>query len=131
MDERLSIIGLAFRAGKLAVGDKAVHEAVRDKKARLICTAADAAVRVKESAERAPARCNALYTDTGISRIQLGQALGLSDCGVIAFLDPGFAWAFSEKLEKIDGARYAPLKEELKTRKDRAEKRRAKKRDTK
>ena len=131
MDERLAIIGLAFRAGKLAVGDNAVGEAVRDKKARLICTAADAAARVQESARRAPERCNALYTATSISRAHLGQALGLSDCGVVAFLDPGLAWAFSEKLTKLDGGQYAALEEELKIRKERAEKRRAKKRDAK
>ena len=131
MDEGLGIIGLALRAGKLAVGDKAVSEAVRDKKARLICTAADAAERVQESAKRAPARCNALYTHTPISRTRLGQALGLSDCGVIAFLDPGFAWAFSEKLAKFDKEQYGPLEAELKIRKERAEKRRTKKREQK
>ena len=131
MDEGLGIIGLALRAGKLAVGDKAVSEAVRDKKARLICTAKDAGTRVRESAMRAPERCNGLYADTTIGRVQLGQALGLSDCGVIAFLDPGLAWAFAEKLAKADGDRYGTLEQELKSRKDRAEKRKAKKRDQK
>ena len=127
MDEGLGIIGLALRAGKLAVGDKVVSEAVRDKKARLICTAADASPRVRESAMRAPERCNGLYADTPIPRVQLGQALGLSDCGVIAFLDPGLAWAFAEKLARINPEQYGALEAELKARKERAEKRKAKK----
>ena len=131
MDENLGIIGLAFRAGKLAVGDKAVSEAVRDKRARLICTAKDAGERVRNSARQAPKRCNGLYADTPISRTQLGQVLGLSDCGVIAFLDPGLAWSFADKLAKADREQYGALETELKARKDRAEKRKAKKQEQK
>jgi len=128
MDERLGLVGLAYRAGKLAAGDAAVSEAVAaNKRVRLICTASDASERVRERAERMPERCNGLYVELPFTRIELGAALGLKDCGIIAFLDPGFAWAFAKKLSEIDAARYSALEAELRARKDRAERRKQKK----
>jgi len=128
MDERLNLVGLAFKAGMLAAGDAAVSEAVTaNKRVRLICTAKDASARVIESAGRMPERCNGLYVDTPFTRDEFGAALGLKECGIIAFLDPGFAWAFSKKLAEIDAARYSALEEELRARKERAERRKAKK----
>ena len=127
MSDGLGLLGLALLAGKLAAGDKAVSEAVFEKRARLICTAADAGARIQERAVRMPKRCNGMYTNTPFTRTEIGAALGMSDCGMIAFLDPGFAWAFSNKLAEIDEARYRALEEELRARRDRAERRKAKK----
>ena len=127
MDERLKLVGLAFKAGKLAAGDTAVREAVFAKRVRLICTAVDASERVVTGAERMPERCNGLYTATPFTRAELGAALGLRDCGIIAFLDPGLAWAFAEKLNEIDHVRYRALEEELRARRDRAQRRKQKK----
>jgi len=124
----LQLVGLAFKAGKLAVGDAAVSEAaVANKRVRLICTASDASERVRERAEQMPERCNGLYVALPVDRVALGAALGLKDCGIIAFLDPGFAWAFAKKLTEIDAARYGALEAELRARKDRAERRKQKK----
>ena len=128
MGDQLGLVGLAFRAGKLAAGDAAVSEAVSaNQRVRLICTASDASPRVLERAARMPERCNGLHVDLPFTRTELGGALGLRDCGIIAFLDPGFAWAFAKKLTEIDEARYGALEEELRARKDRAERRRGKK----
>ncbi|MCL2828103.1 MAG: ribosomal L7Ae/L30e/S12e/Gadd45 family protein [Oscillospiraceae bacterium] len=127
MSNGLGLLGLALRAGKLAAGYTAVSEAVHTKRARLICTAADASERVRESARHMPDRCNGLYTDTGFTQEQLGRALGLNACGIVAFLDPGFAWAFAKKLEEKDRERYGALVEALAHRKDRATKRQIKK----
>jgi len=127
MREELSLVGLAFRAGKLAAGDAAVNEAVTAKRVRLICTAKDASERILERAKRMPERCNGLYTETLFTRAEIGASLGLTDCGIIAFLDPGFAWGFSKKLIEIDSERYRALEAELRTRQDRAARRRVKK----
>ena len=125
----MGLVGLAYKAGKLAVGDTAVSEAVTaNKRVRLIGTASDASERVIDRAERMPERCNGLYTALPFTRGELGVALGLKDCGIIAFLDPGFAWAFSNKLAEIDAVRYGALEAELRARKDRAERRKNKKR---
>ena len=127
MDERLGLVGLAFRAGKLAVGDVGVREAVFAKRVRLICTASDASERVLEGARQMPERCNGLFTETPFTRGELGAALGLLECGIIAFLDPGFAWAFAKKLTEINHLRYSALEAELRARRDRAERRKTKK----
>ena len=127
MRNELGLVGLALKAGKLAAGDAAVSEAVTAKRVRLICTAADAGARTTERAERMPERCNGLYVESPFTRTELGAALGLSDCTIIAFLDPGLAWAFAKKLTEIDAARYGALEEELRARKERAERRRNKK----
>ena len=123
----LGIVGLALRAGKLAAGDAAVSEAVTDKRVRLICTAMDASERILDRARHMPDRCNGLYTSTPFTRAELGAALGLRECGIIAFLDPGFAWMFAKKLAEIDRERYGALEEALEGRKDRALLRKAKK----
>jgi ribosomal protein L7Ae-like RNA K-turn-binding protein len=127
MDDRLGLVGLAYRAGKLAAGDAGVREAVTAKRVRLICTASDAGERVLAGARRMPERCNGLYTDTPFTRYELGAALGLKECGIIAFLDPGLAWAFAKKLTEIDDERYRALEADLCARRERAERRRAKK----
>ncbi|MCL2367562.1 MAG: hypothetical protein FWC72_01055 [Oscillospiraceae bacterium] len=123
----LRYVGLAYRAGKLAVGVEAVNEAVFLKRARLICTASDASERVVEGAERMPERCNGLYAAIPFTRTALGKALGLTECGIVAFLDPGLAWGFGKRLDEIDTGRYGALFAELTSRRDRAVRRRGKK----
>ncbi|MCL2842467.1 MAG: hypothetical protein FWE28_03235 [Oscillospiraceae bacterium] len=127
MNDKLKIVGLAFRAGKLAAGDAVVSEAVHAKRVRLICTASDASERVLERAKLMPERCNGLFTEIPFTKAELGAALGMNECGIIAFLDPGLAWAFGKKLLGIDEARYSVLTEELAARKGRAQRRWAKK----
>lgn len=127
MNDKLRLVGLAFRAGKLAAGDAAVSEAVHAKRVRLICTASDASGRVLERAKLMPERCNGLFTETPFTKAEFGTALGINECGIIAFLDPGLAWAFGAKLVEIDEARYHALVEELAARKGRAQRRWAKK----
>ncbi|MCL2562781.1 MAG: hypothetical protein FWE08_01920 [Oscillospiraceae bacterium] len=127
MGSKLGLVGLAWKAGKLAAGDAAVSDAVAEKRVRLICTASDASERVLERARYMPDRCNGLYAETPFTRMELGAALGLQECGIIAFLDAGFAWSFSKKLAEIDKERYGALEEALRGRKDRAEHRKDKK----
>jgi len=127
MNDKLKIAGLAYRAGKLAAGDATVSEAVHAKRVRLICTASDASERVLDRAKLMPERCNGLFTETPFTKAELGMALGMKECGIVAFLDAGLAWVFGKKLAEIDEARYRVLVEELAARKGRAQRRWAKK----
>ena len=127
MSEGLGLVGLAYKAGKLAVGDTAVAEAVFERRARLICTASDASARLVERAELMPERCNALYIALPFTQAQLGAALGRGTCSIVAFLDPGLSWAFANKLVETESAQYHALAIELKARKDRAARRKGKK----
>ena len=127
MGDGLGILGLSLRAGELAVGDTAVKAAIRDKKARLICTAEDTGARVLTQAAKSPEWCNGLYVHTHFTQAELGSALGYTKCGVVAFLDDGLAWSFVHKLAEGDHVRYGELADEMQLRKERTLKRRAKK----
>ncbi|HET7616668.1 MAG TPA: YlxQ family RNA-binding protein [Bacillales bacterium] len=91
-----SLIGLAFRAGKIASGEEAVMSAVRTGKARLVIVAGDASERTKSMWEN---KCSyyevplATITD----RYELGAAMGKAHRVVIAVNDKGF----SEKLAAL------------------------------
>ena len=127
MKDSLRLLGLAYRAGKLAVGDTAVSEAVFAKRARLICTASDASGRLVERAQNMPDQCKGLYVSLPFTQAELGTALGRASCSIAAFLDPGLSWAFANKLVQIDYERYKALSDALEGRKDRAERRKVKK----
>jgi len=127
MNEGLRLFGLAYKAGKLAVGDTAVSEAVFEKRVRLICTASDASQRTIERAQDMPSSCNGLYVSLPFTQAQMGKALGRASCSIAAFLDPGLSWAFANKLAQLDHERYNALSEALEARKDRAEHRKVKK----
>lgn len=127
MSNGLGILGLAYKAGKLAFGDTAVHAAVRNKRARLICAATDAGERTKQHAADMPNRCNALFVQTLFTREELGRALGFEQCSIAAFTDAGFAWSFARALAQVDAAQYAALEQELAVRHKRTQTRRSRK----
>lgn len=86
----LSLLGLALRAGRLAVGEDLTAQAITAHKARLLLLAADAAPHTVRRTERlagerlpvAALQCN---------KQQLGAALGRESCAVCAVTDLGFA----------------------------------------
>lgn len=122
----LKLAGLARRAGKLVYGDAAVSQAVVEKQVRLICTPQDASEKISARAQRMPDRSNGLYTQIPCSQQELGAALGLETCQIIAFLDPGFSAKFIEELAQEDSS-YQGLAQELQGRQERALKRKKKK----
>ena len=98
MDKSLGLLGIAKKAGFLALGSEAAAISARQGKARLIITAADASAgsvrRAKACAETGGARHLAVpYT-----KFELGSITGRGSPGVIAFLDKGLAEEFREKL---------------------------------
>ena len=123
MTKALGTLGLALRAGKLAAGVDAVDNVVYGKKARLVCTAKDAGSRAKEKADNAPDVSNALTFHTALTREQMGNALGMPECTIVALLDDGFAHSFAAALG-VEGE----LLDTLEQRKVRALQRKQKKR---
>ena len=111
MDEQLSFLGLARRAGKLAAGEDAVQDALQAGKARLLILAADAGEKTVRWAEhRSQGRLPIAYLTS--SREDLGHALGWGRCAVAAFTDLGMATAYAGKLARAD-ARHAAVLEAL------------------
>ena len=120
----LSMIGLAKKAGQVAIGEEPVGAAARAKDARVILVAQDAApgsVRRAMSFGQAGA---CLCLTVPFDKDRLGRALGRTSCAMAAVTDIGFAEAIAKKLAEGD-ERFTETAEKLavKARRD-AERRR-------
>lgn len=105
-DTVLSTLGLALRAGKLAVGEEPVCAACREHQARVILLARDAADNTADRAGRWARECSAPLLALPYEKSQVGFRLGRSVCAVLAVTDPGFAASLVKKLAASDPARY-------------------------
>ena len=110
MEHFLGFLGLAKKAGKLAVGEDPVYEAVSAGTVRLILVASDAAEasrrRAADYAAEAGAFCLALPAD----KKRLGAALGKNLCALCAVTDIGFAAELARRLQCLtedEGATFA------------------------
>jgi len=112
MDRSLQLLGMAKKAGKLAVGSEAAAIAARRGEAKLIITASDAS-----SASVRRAKSNAEVNEithiaVPFTMFELGSTAGRGMPGTIAFLDKGLANGFMEKLtEKVAAADVKTAKE--------------------
>ena len=94
MNRELSILGLAKRAGRLAVGNDAVSEALRTGRAKLLLLAEDAAENtVRRFGNR---RQDVPFETLPCSKETLGAAIGYQNCAVAAICDAGFVKAFRQ-----------------------------------
>ena len=126
MNNALGLIGIAKRAGKVAIGEDMCSIAVRDKKARAICTASDASERTKSFAES----CGVPHLPLEITKDELGALLGRTSCAQLVFLDIGIASAVAEKLAAVNPM-YNDVCESLSEAAARAKKRKFKKQSRK
>ncbi len=102
MENFLSTVGIAVRAGKVVSGEDAVVETIRNAKAHLVVLANDAG---KNTTKKINDKClhyNVLvigdYTINEISK-----AIGKSNRVVIAITDKGFAQSLIKKRGDLDG----------------------------
>ncbi len=99
MDDVLKLLGLAYRAGKLILGEEVLHQI---RKVRLLFLASDIS---EGSRERYLKKCH-YY---GIPHIDvfdtegLSSALGKNNVKVIGVADKGFVDALKEKLIEKEG----------------------------
>lgn len=124
MEQILSTLGLALRAGSVAVGEEPVGSAARAKHARLILVASDAA---PGSVRRAFAFAQAgacLCLVIPAEKAALGRALGRTSCAMCAVTDIGFAGALGKKLAALDPAHFAEASGRLEIKAQRAAQRR-------
>ncbi len=102
----LSMVGLALKAGQLAVGAEAVASALGRHRAHLVVLAKDLSDgsrrRIERDAKDVPTLC---LTET---MERMGQALGRSKTGVAAVLDHHLAQAISRRQELLDGGEGGP-----------------------
>ena len=124
MDSALGMIGLALKAGRLEVGEEPAGQACREKRCRLLLTAADAAEGTLRRAGRFAGEGNCLLLALPWSREELGFAVGRASCAVAAVTDLGLARAVAEKLAARDPERYGEAAERLRVKALRAAQRR-------
>lgn len=126
MDNTLTLLGLALRAGRLEVGEEPVHNACTAKNSRLVITAADAAAGTVRRAMLSAEEGQCLCLTVPYTRSELGGAVGRELCAVAAITDTGLAGAFAGKLAARDPERYAAAAERLAIKAERARQRREK-----
>ena len=108
MDRSLQLLGIAKKAGLLAIGGEAASAAARSGMARAIISARDASDGAKRRAKRDAEFCGAAYVAAPYTMSELGSITGRGSPGTMAFLDKGLAMNFLEKLtgedtEKLTG----------------------------
>ncbi|MFQ9772368.1 MAG: L7Ae/L30e/S12e/Gadd45 family ribosomal protein [Oscillospiraceae bacterium] len=123
MDKLLNLIGLAQKAGRLAVGEEPTGAAARARDARLILVAADAAENSVRRVRHFADAGQCLWCRIGADKDALGRAVGRSSCAMLAVTDIGFAEAIARKLAEGD-ERFAETAEKLAVKAQRAAERR-------
>jgi len=127
MDNTLSMIGLALRAGRLEPGEEPAGDACRERRCRLLLTACDAADNALRRAERFAELGQCLTASLPYSKAELGAALGRESCAIAAVTDLGLARAIVGKLAQTDPEQYGGTAEKLRLKAERAAQRRVKK----
>lgn len=98
MDRCLALLGMAKKAGLIAVGGEAVAAAMRRGDAKLVITANDAS---ESSVRRAKANAESngvKYLAVPFTMFELGNTAGRGSPGTIAFLDKGLAEGFATRV---------------------------------
>ena len=126
MDNTLSMIGLALRAGRLEVGDEAAGDACRYKRCRLLLVAADAGEGAQRRAMHFAEEGQCLLAELPCSKEELGAALGRKSCAMAALTDLGLAQAVVEKLVQAEPAKFSEMADRLRLKAERAARRREK-----
>lgn len=85
-----ALLGLARRAGKVAVGDLAVREALERGRAALVVIAADAGQSTQDRFDRLCSRAGQRPVTAG-TKAEIGAAIGQEEKAVLAVTDQHFA----------------------------------------
>ncbi|WP_325228666.1 L7Ae/L30e/S12e/Gadd45 family ribosomal protein, partial [Oscillibacter sp.] len=102
----LSLLGLALRGGRLAVGEEPAALAAKAGQARLLLTSSDAAGNTLRRAEHLAEEGRCLYLVLPFTKAELGGALGRGSAAIAALTDLGLAAAVAERLAQADPERY-------------------------
>lgn len=107
MDSISSFLGLAKKAGNLAVGEEPVGAACRARKARVVLTASDTAPNsLRRASHFAQAGGEIPLLTIPLDKAAVGNAVGLSSCAMLAVTDIGMAAALVKKLAVLDPDTY-------------------------
>ena len=121
----LSLLGLALRGGRLAVGEEPAALAAKAGQARLLLTASDAAGNTLRRAEHLAEEGHCLWLVLPFTKAELGGALGRASAAIAALTDLGLAAAVAERLARLDPERYGEAAARMDLKRRRAKERQA------
>lgn len=119
------LLGLAFRAGQLEIGEEPVEKLCQRQDCRLVMTASDTAPGSVRQAERAAETGHCLFIPLPWDKAALGAALGRGAVATLGLRDIGFAAALVEKLAQRQPELYAATAAALRVKQRRRQERRA------
>lgn len=122
-EKTLSLLGLMRRARALEPGEANTGNAVRGGKAKLLLLASDASDNARRRAETFAYGRRVIPLELPFTKEELAGCLGTGSCAMAAVTDLGFAAALTELLAQLEPERYAPAAEEIRRRRDKAERR--------
>ena len=121
----LSLLGLALRGGRLAVGEEPVEGVARARDARVILAASDAAGNTLRRCQHFAQAGQCLWLQLPCTKEEMGRSLGRTSVAVAAVTDVGLAAALVRRLAESDPQRYGEAAERLELKAKRAAERRA------
>lgn len=119
----LSLLGLALRGGRLAVGEEPAALAAKAGQARLLLAASDAAGNTLRRAEHLAGQGHCLWLVLPFTKAELGGALGRGSAALAALTDTGLAAALTERLAVLDPERYGETAQRMELKRRRAKER--------
>ena len=120
----LSLLGLAKRGGMLVAGEEPVDAMVRAKDARLLLTASDAAENTARRVRHFAETGACLLLQLPFTKEELGHAVGITSCAVVALTDIGFAASIVRRMA-VEDPSYSECAEKLEIKAQRAAERKA------
>ena len=124
-DRILSLLGLALRGSRLAVGEEPVEAVARARDARLLLLASDAADNTRRRVEHFADAGQCIWVRIPYTKAELGRAVGRSSAAILAVTDIGLAAAVAHRLAELDPARYEETAKRLDVKAQRAAQRKA------
>ncbi|WP_046215400.1 YlxQ family RNA-binding protein [Paenibacillus wulumuqiensis] len=105
MNNELSLLGLAMRAGKVLSGDELVLKAIRSGDASLVVLAGDASANTQKKFRD---KCSSYQIPLliGYDRDQLGTSIGKDGRVVLALTDNGFAKLLRKRIGDSSEVEY-------------------------
>ena len=122
-EKTLSLLGLMRKARALEPGEANTGAAVRGGRAKLLLLASDASDNARKRAETFAFGRRVITLPLPFGKEELASCLGTGECAMAAVTDLGFAAALTALLEQLDPETYGPAAEEIRRRRDRAERR--------
>jgi ribosomal protein L7Ae-like RNA K-turn-binding protein len=106
MNRNLQLLGIAKKAGLLAVGGDAVATAARKGKVWLVIMASDASESALRRASHVTKSSHAVCVVAPYTKFELGSVIGYGSPGTVAVLDAGLSSGFVRGLAEIEPDRY-------------------------